>query len=84
MQKCYYGQKLYMDREPQVIPLDDADAPIIDWDNTDLNPPQVTPRKQSSNQLTATGFMKFKLSFFPIAPKSNARLKLLFSLHITF
>ena len=51
--KCYYSQKLYLDRETQVVPLDDTDAPIIDWDNTDLHPPQVTPRKQPCNQLTA-------------------------------
>ena len=64
--KCYCGQNLYMDRETQVIPLDDADAPIIDCDNTDLSPPQVTPRKQSYNQLTATEVLSLKLSFFPI------------------
>ena len=74
--KSYYGQKLYTRRETQVIPMDDADAPIIDWDNIDLNPPPVTPRKQPSNQLTATGVSSLKLSFYPICTSAKCQKKI--------
>ena len=43
--KYFFGQKLYTTDSTEAIVLEEGDAPTINWEAIDLNPPQVTPKK---------------------------------------
>ena len=43
--KYFFGQKLCTRDSTEVIVLEEGDAPTINWEAIDLNPPQVAPKQ---------------------------------------
>ena len=75
--KYFHGQKLYTKQATKVIVLDDADPPHINWDELDLNPASVTPKKNPAPQLVSPEVLSLKLNFYPICAKCSKKITVL-------
>ena len=74
--KYFFGQKLYITDSTEVIILEEGDAPTINWEAIDLNPPQVTPKKATMMTLHSPDILSVKLNFYPICIRSKCSKKI--------
>ena len=75
--KYFHGQKLYTKEATKVIVLYDADLPHIKWDNLELNPASVTPKKNPTPQVVSPEVLSLKLIFYPICAKYSKKITVL-------
>ena len=74
--KYFFDQKLCTRESTEVIVLEDGDAPTINWEIIDLNPPQVTPKKATLMTLHSPDILSVKLNLYPICIRSNCSKKI--------
>ena len=75
-QSISLGQKLYTTDSTEVIVLEEGDAPTINWEAIDLNPPQVTPKKATMMTFHSPDILSLKFNFYPIWIRSKCSKKI--------